>query len=436
MSKTCIPPTPPNLPTHASDRFTWVSIFCFLINLLALVLTSINDFIFYDEPESVNDRFKGKSQRPPANSMSTILTLWLENLQALSRLFALEVDMRNERYTIRFPQYTWEQFFANSAKIIDAKIESHCFRSRDRPVAACLKWISKAQQRKQICLIYTAKFSIFLLSYICSIIFASILATAILFTKVLMMKAGLCSSNTAINAKALQPTPYAHTPIHKPDGSLPRRFSKATSAPELHLGLKAKLEANWSTQTRAPSRLTAAQPYVEPHLGKRTSPGDEARNEAARKKSKKTGKDFKVDVPHAQSSKACRKRCGPGRNASMASTEAAVNMSQDITSRSGNIHTTSSDSGAKSASPSRLSANGAVDPIQTHDWIAALPESGYASAETEGSCTSPQSPKLDVERKASDQDTLRHLKEQTVRSAQTDDVGELIEGLSGLSIFD
>ena len=79
--------TPPNLPTYASERFTWVSIFCFLINLLALVLISINNFVFYDEPEAVNDILGEKPQRRPASSISAILTLWLGNLQALIRLF-------------------------------------------------------------------------------------------------------------------------------------------------------------------------------------------------------------------------------------------------------------------------------------------------------------------------------------------------------------
>ena len=120
----------------------------------------------------------------------------------------------------------------------------------------------------------------------------------------------------------------------------------------------------------------------------------------------------------------------------MASTETAINLSQDNTRSSATFHTTLSDSEAKSASPSKPSTDGAVHPIQTQDWIAALPESGYASAKTEGSCTSFESSKLGVEQKASDQHILRHLKEQKVRSADTDDVAELIEGLSGLSIFD
>ena len=129
--------------------------------------------------------------------------------------------MRNERSTIRFSRYTWEQFFANSAKIIDAKIETNYCKNRDRPVAACLKWILKAQQRKRICLRNTAEFSVFLLLYVCSITFYSILATAILLSKTLMVKAGLSSSNTAVEAMPLQPTSYTHTLLYKPDTSLP-----------------------------------------------------------------------------------------------------------------------------------------------------------------------------------------------------------------------
>ena len=403
-SRTSAPRTPPKLPTHISKRFTWVSIFCFLINLLALVLTSINDFVFYDEPEAVNDRLEEKPRRRPLSSIGAILALWLGNLQALMRLFAPEVGMRNERSGVGFSQYTWQRFFANSAKIIDAKIESNYSKSKDRPVAACMKWISRAQQRKRICLRNTAEFSIFLLLCVCSISFCSILATAVLLIKVLMVKAGFCKSNAAVKTMALQPTSYAHKPPHKPDPTLPHRFGKATSAPELRIGLKAKLEADWTTQTMAQSRLMAVQLYVEPHTGKRASPGGEASNEAARKRSKKIDKDFNA---YTKSSKACRKRHGSCQIASTASTEAAVNVFQDNASS----NATASDSGAKSASPSKLSANGTVDPIQTQDWIAALPESGYASAETEGSCTSSKSPELDVERKASGQDALRHLKE-------------------------
>lgn len=181
----------PNIPcsNYESQRFTWVIIFCFLLNFLASALDSVTAFVFPNMKVSKHEERIDDTQDHLPTITKHVLISYSAFPKALAASFWRAYDQCRDNSPAICHNPSWEHFFTNGAKSIDEWYNMRASKVRGLRVKATLEWIMRPGMKKKINLHRTAAITISLVLQLPLVFLCIITASGIVLAKCLACKA-------------------------------------------------------------------------------------------------------------------------------------------------------------------------------------------------------------------------------------------------------